>query len=442
MSVSHIRGRKALTSWKEIAQYLDTSVRTAHRWKDKGMPVHTSARGAPLAYADELDEWLKLPSRPTTETTTRRNRIWLPMVLVIVVLGVCGALWVTTRAGLPVRLVIHDQGIQAIDANGRQCWNYEIPNLQTSNQWGLGVYQPQVFLIEDIDRDGKLEVVFNRMPPFDSEASGSLYCFEADGRLRWHVELGQSLAWDGRNYRRDHVGVLLRSLQAAGKSYLLSVAGHRRWAPCQVALLDPATGSAVEEFWHPGTLTHGIVQDIDGDGQPEVLLAGLNNPGTANGRAALLGLRVPFSRVPVNPRSLLGDFSSGGPFKYVLFPRSDLSSRLGVVALVTHLWFDLPETIHLVIRSTEDKAGVLTYLFQPTLALREYLWTPDLPFRHDQLWKQGFLNHPMSEAEAACLGKVLTLDMVPNGNDPALHDRWKACEASALDPPTPATAAK
>ena len=51
-----------LSSWKEIASYLDCDVRTCHRWeKEFGLPVHRlgdSVRSRVFAYREELDRWM------------------------------------------------------------------------------------------------------------------------------------------------------------------------------------------------------------------------------------------------------------------------------------------------------------------------------------------------------------------------------------------------
>ncbi len=54
---------KRLNSWKEIARYLGTSVRTVQRWEEiEGLPVHRHEHarvGTVYAYASEVDDWLK-----------------------------------------------------------------------------------------------------------------------------------------------------------------------------------------------------------------------------------------------------------------------------------------------------------------------------------------------------------------------------------------------
>src|SRR4029079_10471208 len=51
-----------LDSWKDIARYLNRSVRTVYRWeKEEGLPVHRHQHrelGSAFAYTAELDAWL------------------------------------------------------------------------------------------------------------------------------------------------------------------------------------------------------------------------------------------------------------------------------------------------------------------------------------------------------------------------------------------------
>jgi phage terminase Nu1 subunit (DNA packaging protein) len=57
-----------LNGWKEIASYVNSSVRTVQRWEKAGMPVVRplpSLRGSVIAYSEQLDSWL---GRPRSET--------------------------------------------------------------------------------------------------------------------------------------------------------------------------------------------------------------------------------------------------------------------------------------------------------------------------------------------------------------------------------------
>jgi phage terminase Nu1 subunit (DNA packaging protein) len=60
-----------LNGWKEIANYVNSSVRTVQRWERAGLPVMrplSRLRGSVIAYSEQLDSWLGR-SRPETRST-------------------------------------------------------------------------------------------------------------------------------------------------------------------------------------------------------------------------------------------------------------------------------------------------------------------------------------------------------------------------------------
>jgi len=79
-----------LTSWKEIASYLDRDVRSCQRWEKKlGLPVYRidkSPKSKVFAYKDEIDEWLrhrfKNKELPKNAFETRRKIFYIGLSLV------------------------------------------------------------------------------------------------------------------------------------------------------------------------------------------------------------------------------------------------------------------------------------------------------------------------------------------------------------------------
>lgn len=72
--------RERLTSWKEIAAYLDRGVRTVQRWeKEENLPVHRHTHNtghfSVHAYRSELDEWL---ANHDIQANGKRNSSWTP----------------------------------------------------------------------------------------------------------------------------------------------------------------------------------------------------------------------------------------------------------------------------------------------------------------------------------------------------------------------------
>jgi phage terminase Nu1 subunit (DNA packaging protein) len=63
-----------LNSWKEIASYLNCSVRTAQRFEQLGMPVRRPSghlRSAVIAMTDELEAWLGDSRNGAAQVVTR-----------------------------------------------------------------------------------------------------------------------------------------------------------------------------------------------------------------------------------------------------------------------------------------------------------------------------------------------------------------------------------
>lgn len=61
-----------LNGWKEIAAYVNSSVRTVQRWEKAGIPVVRplpSLRGSVVAYSEQLDTWLGRRSGVETAAT-------------------------------------------------------------------------------------------------------------------------------------------------------------------------------------------------------------------------------------------------------------------------------------------------------------------------------------------------------------------------------------
>ena len=101
----HSSAEERLTSWKEVAVYLNRSVRTVQRWeKVDGLPIHRlphSKRNTIYAYKSELDDWWN--SHESRFAEKRPNRLALSAGLwaagAMLVLGVAAAFWHGSELG-------------------------------------------------------------------------------------------------------------------------------------------------------------------------------------------------------------------------------------------------------------------------------------------------------------------------------------------------------
>ena len=102
-----------LDSWKEIAVYLNRSVRTLYRWeKDEGLPVHRHQHkelGSVFAYKSELDAWVSARSsdpdfRAQSDRTASAHQPRLTVVLTLAATAiVIGVTPNRNCPGIPIR---------------------------------------------------------------------------------------------------------------------------------------------------------------------------------------------------------------------------------------------------------------------------------------------------------------------------------------------------
>ena len=427
-------GRQQLRSWKEIAAHFDISVRTAQRWeKEGGLPVHREAGGRPIAYVEELNRWQTERAHPSVSRQRKKPGLLIGAGLAWMVVLVL-AWWLWPRGGelTSVTLGADGRSILALDESGQTLWRFELPDYLTQARYAW-TGPLDMDLVEDIDGDGRKEVLFNYRTAAGPPEPGILYCFEQDGRLRWQRSLGRATSFRGREFDDDYSGHFIRLVRGPRRRYLLTVALHRYWYPCQVALRDPETGDLLEEYWHPGGLSHILLHDLDGDGVDEVILAGINNPGDGLGHASLVVLKVPFSEVSPKDDSPFAEFTGGREFRYLLFPRPDITFLNGTLILIDRLRLEGRDRFLVRLRLSAGGEGHLFYFLDRDLNVVEFRISDDVISMHDRLYLQGLLNHAWSNREKACLSHPAILETAPDGNNPAVGALWDNCEFSLGD---------
>jgi hypothetical protein len=215
-------------------------------------------------------------------------------------------------------------------------------------------------------------------------------------------------------------------VRLGGRLLLLTVANHHLWYPSQVALLDPRNGRVVEQYWHPGAIRHYVLQDLDWDGREELLLAGVNNPGSGLGHGALAVLKLPFSRAG-HPAPTAGDplppLCGGGEWAYLMFPTPDVDAIMGILPAVTQLTVDPGGQIRVHVPLPEGGGTIYSIGFD--LRLQEFRFSDNFIPMHERYYRQRLLDHALSPAETASFGTVISLAAAPDGNSPELTRRWK-----------------
>ncbi len=428
---------RPLQSWKEIANYLGVTVRSVQRWeKAAGLPVYRQGNGKKarvFAYTEELRKWMESGGGGREDEGTadvelpeprpdwrRIAGIGLASVAVAAVI-----LWQSgflARFRVPHSWVLEGSRLKILDANERVCWEKRFPPLN-------GLYEVEAsdkVLIADVDADGRKEVLFNFIPEHPGQRTGSLTCFEQDGRLRWEHHFGAARQFGNRSFTANYVGRFVRLVSAGRRPYLLTVANHHLWYPSRTALLEPKTGRVVEEYWHPGGIRFCVLHDLDKDGIEEVLLGGINNPGEGLGHPGLAVLKLPFSKAPRRtgpPGDPFPPVAGGGEFAYLLFPHADTCKVMGMLPTITRLGIE--QNRRIVVQTALPEGGAIVYSLDFNLNVVEFRFSDNVVAVHDRYFLQRLLDHRLSAKERAALGNVVRFAGAPDGNDPRLHKFWQ-----------------
>ena len=158
--------REILQSWKEIAAYLDRTVRTCRRWEEQfGLPIHRlddSPKARVQAYKDEIDAWLemklhehdRLPQRPPPPSKFAAfARRWNAIIALtsVLALGVVG--W---------RALNNNGGARYVPSGSRPAIAV-LPFVNATGDEGLDYLRESLpnHLIRDLQRSAERMVVFS-----------------------------------------------------------------------------------------------------------------------------------------------------------------------------------------------------------------------------------------------------------------------------------------
>ena len=345
-----------LTSWKEIATYLDRDVRTCVRWEHRyGLPIHRLERDSKakvFAYKDQIDAWLAERSTVGTIRPKRRGLARLlgrPFPVIFALAGLAAAAYflffrTPTGAGpsasVPTDFHIHGTVLTIVDQFGRELWPFDT---RLSDLESEDVYRPRFepkslgtdyvpiwpyIMIRDINGDGRPEVLFSTQTA-SQVREGTLFCFDDRGTELWRFETGRELEFGGQPFRREYriFGFNVEDYDGDGKLEILVLSHQKPDWPCQTVLLDPA-GKLQGEYWNAGYFMDGQAGDVDGDGQKELVLSGVNNE-YRSGCVAVFEAGRLWGYSPQQEEAFrTQDLSEGQQSAYILFPNSDVDAAI------------------------------------------------------------------------------------------------------------------
>jgi hypothetical protein len=421
-----------LNGWKDIATCLGKGVRTVQRWeREYGLPVHRIGReGGEIVFAlrSELDAWMRAnelrarqadqakppdpatppfedpaavePPAPASEIpaqTWSRSRLVPWLAVVILATAVVAVL--TWRLGFPqpASWKVEHGVLHIYNGLGRELWNKSFFGSLADDPYGLpSAGRPGGFVtLKDIDGDGSIEVLFAAVAP-DRNPEEAFYIFNSDGTPRKIVrpdarrtygEPGREQLQAGPPWAPYRVFVLDRTV------FVVFI--HGQEYPTVLLELD-AQGNPASEYWSDGYIEALTRQRWRGH---DVLFVGGTNNETRGGALAIFesGHAVGFAPSE-KPAYRCQNCPSGAPSEFIVFPRRCMARSNDTNATVDNIWVEDELRVHVQVGEGPENgdrwwwAGVL-YTLGPELVVTQVEATTGLLDLHDQLQRQGTLDH-------------------------------------------------
>jgi hypothetical protein len=420
---------RPFSSWKEIAEYLKCDIRTCRRWElTLGLPIHRvegAARPRIFAYQDELDDWVRgktaITGRLTDERQIREprtdelaqtgNRLKRRYLYFGIPFIAAGALILihflrpSPRHAQPSDFHIDGSELVILAKDGRELWRYDtrLENLrddkayqsrfQTKKYAGTepGADLPRI-IIKDINRDRKPEVLFCTWTT-DEHGGGNLVCFSDRGKELWRYRGGREMWCGSRPYgsEYDMAGFNTLDIDDDGSLETIVISLQTPNWLAQFAVLD-SNGRMLGEFWNSGHLGDFVLADLQGDGQKELLAAGLNNE---YGKGCL---------IVFDPRNISGGspqakaeftcrgLKPGTEEYYLIFPRTDVDLELGPVEAVAEISAENPNIL-----SLETAVSGICFILDFNLAVEDVTLSHGFMQKHHEALRAGRVRSDLND---------------------------------------------
>ncbi len=423
-SAPNSKKENILTSWKEIAAYLDHDVRTCVRWEQRyGLPIHRldrDSKGKVFAYKEQIDEWRAAraangTSRP--EGVGKRPGLLRAFPLVFALAGLAAAAYFLFLDGssVPSGFDISGSRLLVLNEKGRTLWPFDtrLDDLEPAEFYREHFQEKAVgprydavwpmILIKDLDGDGRREVLFSFQTQSE-DGEGILVCLDDKGVERWRFTAGRELTLASRAFRREYrvFGFDVEDYDGDGALEVLAVSIHKPDWPCQVVLLD-ALGKPEGEYWNAGYLMEAKLGDVDGDGVKELVLGGVNNE-YARGCVVVF---KPGAMSGGSPQEDPGyrwlDVGPGTEAAYILFPKTDVHEAIREAGdPVNYFWIHEGDGLTAVTVETQ-----VFYDLDRTLACRDVNLGNDFKNLHEKYRLEGKVCSVPNDAYRKALGEAI-----------------------------------
>jgi hypothetical protein len=204
---------KRLTSWKEIADFLGITERTAQTWeKERGLPVHrqSGAHGHVFALSEELEQWRKKAVAHLCwydNASILRLYAALGTVFSLILIGVLVGIFVSrNHKGLPAMFHLDYKTLIVTDASGRELWRKSFEDtFEYARYTGVNAAAIPHIWFGHLDNAQKVDTLFIYYPTNREKNGTALYCFSQKGEEKWRFVPGRIVSDGGGSHSSAYI---------------------------------------------------------------------------------------------------------------------------------------------------------------------------------------------------------------------------------------------
>ena len=321
----------------------------------------------------------------------------------------------TEPPSVPASFEVAGNALRVFDVDRRLLWVHRFDfalNEQAYEDSAQAGVPPVV--IDELDGNGRVEVLFVSEPGLPS--SRGLYCFNADGSLRFRHQPGRTVRFGSTDYTGPwRVSRVFTTGRPNEPKSIWLASYHLAGFPAVLERLD-AAGQVSGEYWSGGQV--GSVE-LSPPGGPRLVFVGASDDEYRNASLAVLDESRPMGASPsASPSYHCEGCPPGTPIAFLLFPRVEAARVVDGFAIVDDIRFDALGQIILSVRhetaplvGLEDRDKARThYVLSTALQIRNAQFDQSYRSVHAQLEKARLVDHPFGSRDEGDLWPVLRWD--------------------------------
>jgi len=182
------------------------------------------------------------------------------------------------------------------------------------------------FMIVDINDDGKNEVIItNQLTDLKvpKSTSSSVVCFNNSEELIWQYSFKDEVISKRERLSTEYDALIVDTTTFKGEKNLVLFVNNSTSFSSAIFRLNLSTGERLPgTLWCSGHTTRGIIEDLNHDGQKDVLCVGLDN---GYEDAVFFGYNIDNTTIvrPSTDDYLIKDFSIAKMISYIRIPKTD-----------------------------------------------------------------------------------------------------------------------